>query len=75
MIGLWQHIVFDEYIPELIGKANFNKYIGPYKYEKNTSPNVYTEFSSAGYRLHSLVYYPFVLMDEKGKILKTLKEG
>lgn len=38
-------------------------------------PNIITEFSTAGYRLHSLVNYPFVLVDDEGKIVCTLKES
>lgn len=36
------------------------------------NPNIYAEFSGAGYRLHSLVWAPFSLNDDKGNILKKL---
>jgi hypothetical protein len=39
----------------------------------NINPNIYTEFSGAGYRLHSLVWEPFTLNDDKKNVIKTLK--
>lgn len=74
VIGLIQHIVFDEYLPYLVGKQNFDKFIGDYEgYDSKTNANIINEFSSAGYRLHSLVNYPFVMKDDNGKVKYTLK--
>jgi hypothetical protein len=42
VIGLVQHITFDEYLPALLGKDNFNKLIGQYQYDQNSNPNVFT---------------------------------
>jgi hypothetical protein len=33
VIGLVQHITFDEFLPELIGRHTLDNLIGPYKYD------------------------------------------
>lgn len=33
VIGLVQHITFDEYLPNLLGKNNFDKFVGDYEYD------------------------------------------
>ena len=62
-------------MPVLLGKRNFNKYVGKFEYSPELSPNIYAEFAGAGYRLHSLVWEPFSLNDENGNVLKKLKVG
>ncbi len=76
VIGLVQHITFDEYLPALLGKANFDAFIGQYQYDPTTSPNIYTEFSTAAFRLgHPLINAPFKLMDNWGNLIDLLELG
>lgn len=76
VIGLVQHITYDEYLPALLGKANFDALIGPYQYDPNSNPNIYTEFSAAAFRLgHPLINSPFKTMDNFGNVIKTLQLG
>ena len=42
VIGLVQHITFDEYLPILLGKSQFESLIGPYKYDNKVNPNIFT---------------------------------
>lgn len=71
-----QHITFDEYLPALLGRNNFETFIGPYQYDPNSSPNIHTEFSSAAFRLgHPLINSPFKLMDNYGNVIKSLQLG
>lgn len=70
VIGLVQHVTFDEYLPALLGKSNFDQFIGPYKYDSNANPNVFTEFSTAAFRLgHPLINAPFKKMDNYGNVI------
>lgn len=76
VIGLIQHITFDEYLPILLGKYNYDKLIGNYKYDPNADPTILTEFSTAAFRLgHPLINAPFKLMDNSGNLLSQLKLG
>lgn len=71
-----QHITYDEYLPALLGKANFDALIGPYQYDPYSNPNIYTEFSAAAFRLgHPLINAPFKTMDNFGNVIKTLQLG
>lgn len=76
VIGLVQHITYDEYLPALLGKTNFDAFIGQYQYDSNANPNIYTEFSAAAFRLgHPLINSPFKLMDNFGNLIKSLQLG
>lgn len=39
--GLYQHIVFDEYLPMLLGRRQYDRYIGNYRYEHNIDPTMF----------------------------------
>ena len=63
-------------MPILIGNDNYKRYIGGYKYEPNTDPTLFTDFSTAAYRIgHSLVVAPFPLIDASGRVVRNLQPG
>lgn len=60
----------------LLGADNFNRLIGQYKHEANLDPTLFTDFSTASYRIgHGLVNAPFPLMNANGQILRNLQPG
>ena len=70
VIGLVQHITFDEYLPELIGKRTMEQLVGPYRYDETANPNIFTEFSSAAFRIgHPLINSPFRKTDNNGRVI------
>ena len=70
VIGLLQKIVFDEFLPILLGKKGFEKHIGPYTgYKPYLNPNIATEFSTAAFRYgHSLLLDRYPAADKNGFI-------
>ncbi len=76
MIGLIQHITYDEFLPLLLGQSNFDKIIGPYKYDVTSNPTLFTEFSTAVFRLgHPLINSPYRLMNNNGKLIREMRLG
>ena len=70
MIGLLQKIVYEDWLPELLGPEFFDKTVGrKQNYDENIDPSISSEFSVAAYRLgHSLVN------DEIKKVRPNLQE-
>ncbi len=60
MIGLWQKIVFDDFLPLFLGRTFFRKNIGTYAgYKSNINPAINNEFMTSGYRIgHTIVNSP-----------------
>ncbi|MDH3580084.1 MAG: peroxidase [Hyphomicrobiales bacterium] len=60
----YQNVVFNEYLPLLLGEENIPAYQG---YDENVNPNVAIEFSTAAYRLgHSQISPTIARRDEDG---------
>ena len=73
VIGLLQHITFDEYLPELIGRRNMEQLVGPYRYDETVKPNIFTEFSAAAFRIgHPLINSPIRTTDNSGNLIKSV---
>jgi peroxidase len=51
VIGLIQHITFDDWFPNMLGRMIFNKYIGDYKFDPETNPGIFTEFQVGALRV------------------------
>lgn len=67
--ALIQHITYDEFLPTLLGRSQFDSLIGPYV-STNDDPTLSTEFSTAGYRLgHPFINAPFNLMTNNGQLV------
>ncbi|XP_017304704.1 peroxidasin-like, partial [Diaphorina citri] len=67
MVGQWQHIVYNEFLPRLLGLNAVNLYglklspTGYYKgYNDNCKPNIMTEFATAAYRIGHSLLRPFI---------------
>jgi len=64
--AIYQHIVFNDYLPLLLGDKTMKKFnLYPLEngyfngYNSQLYPNIYTEFSTAAFRLHNTVYNNF----------------
>jgi peroxidase len=65
--ALIQHITYDEFLPTLLGRSQFDSLIGPY-ISTNDDPTLSTEFSTAGFRLgHTFINAPFNLISNNGQ--------
>jgi peroxidase len=76
VVALLQRISFDEFLPNLLGEAQQDAWIGPYVYQNTVNPDLFTEFNTAGYRIgHVLMNSPYRLIDDQGIVLKRLNLG
>jgi peroxidase len=76
VVGLIQHITMDEYLLFLLGKTQFDAWVGNYTYQESVNPDLYTEFNSAAFRIgHSMINSPYKFMDNSGTVLKNLTLG
>ncbi len=77
VIGLLQKITFDEFLPQALGTAAFNRIIGAYRgYNANVNPNIVSEFSTAAYRFgHVMINAPFRLINAFRQVTRTLQFG
>ena len=68
VIAVWQHIVFDEYLPLFLGKEAATKYqLSSYNstYNSSIDPTVATEVSTAAFRVgHSQIPELFTFTDK-----------
>lgn len=54
LTAIFQHIVYDEFLPLVLGRSHAS--FGPYQYNPSTNPTITNEFATAAYRFgHSLV--------------------
>lgn len=51
VIGLIQHITFDEWLPSMFGRMTFNKFIGDYKFDPEANPAIFTELQVGALRV------------------------
>jgi len=76
VIGLVQHITFDEYLTTLLGRSQFDTWIRPYQHQPEIKPKIFTEFSTAAFRLgHPMINTPFKLIENDGTLNGTLSLG
>ena len=72
--ALIQKITFRDFLPKLIGQEKIDEIIGTYKgYDAEVQPDVWTEFSTAVYRIgHSLLVSNYPLIDRYGEVKEIL---
>ena len=72
--ALCQKITFRDFLPKLIGQDKIDEIIGSYKgYDSEIQPDVWTEFSTAVYRIgHSLLVSNYPLIDRYGEVKEIL---
>ena len=76
VIALLQRITYEQYLNALLSGPLFNAWVGPYIYQDNINPDLFTEFNTAGFRFgHSIINSPYKLMDNNGNLIKTLGLG
>lgn len=69
--ALIQHVVYDEWLPALVGKHNIPEYQG---YDPYVDPTIAQEFAHGAFRFgHSLLSSDFARTDEKGSSTGDLK--
>jgi Ca2+-binding RTX toxin-like protein len=60
----WQHVIYDEYVPKLLGKCALEAYHG---YNKNVDPSIINEWTTVAFRLgHDQSSNSFGLLNEDG---------
>lgn len=65
VIALVQKITYDNYLVALLGRNQFDAWVGSYTYQENLNPELWTEFSSAGFRIgHPQINSPYKFMDK-----------
>ncbi|XP_037082996.1 chorion peroxidase-like [Pollicipes pollicipes] len=79
VIGEYQHIVYNEYVPAVVGYRYARQHgLDPergysFNYQEQLDPRITSEFSTAAFRFgHSQVQDAFILESETGRLLKTL---
>ncbi|XP_043210386.1 peroxidase-like [Amphibalanus amphitrite] len=76
-IAQWQHIVYREWLPTIVGFQYANSVglrgFGRYTYTPALRPDISTEFSTAAFRLHSLVQGVISLVTQHGTLQHQLK--
>ena len=60
VIGLIQHITFDEWLPSMFGRMTFNKFIGDYKFDPEANPAIFTEFQVGALRVFDSFIHNFI---------------
>ena len=64
VMGLLQHITYDEFLPALLGEDSLTKYKG---YNNQVNPGIFNEFSTAAYRFgHSMISDTIARRDHDG---------
>jgi len=60
-VGTWQHIVYDELIPQVFGDRFVRRFLGDYNgYKTHVNPSIQVEGTTAGFRFHNLLNLPFL---------------
>ena len=64
VMGLLQHITYDEFLPALLGDNAISNYKG---YDENTNPGILNEFAAAAYRFgHSMISETLATREQDG---------
>jgi peroxidase len=75
-IATFQHVVYDEWMPFFFGRSTVEKLVGPYRdYDATTQPGTFTEFASAGFRLHTLLTLPQLVIGDDCALLRGRVEN
>ena len=75
VIALLQKITYDEYLVALLRDGQIGL-LGNYTYQSRVNPDLFTEFSTAAFRLgHPLINSPYKLMSNTGTVVKSLTFG
>ncbi|UCE64143.1 MAG: peroxiredoxin [Nitrospirota bacterium] len=70
VIGIMQHITYDEFLPLLIGKQALSSYQG---YQSDVNPGISNVFATSAYRFgHSMVSSKLRLVNKNGKLMGGL---
>lgn len=68
VIGEFQAVVYEEYLPSIFGRELFQALIGSYdRYDESVDPTITSIFATAGFRFgHSLIRPNFARLNEDG---------
>jgi peroxidase len=74
-IAQFQHIIYNEWLEQVVGTVLYNKYkLSPnnYKYDPSINPSIYNEFSTAAFRFgHTLINDILSRVSSTGSIVAT----
>lgn len=64
----------DDYLPNLFGKAHFEKYVGSYKtLNESADPTITSEFSSTAYRIgHPYIPHTYKAVDSNNQTVEKI---
>lgn len=69
-IAQYQKIIYEEFLPTFFGKRAVKDWLGQYSgYNSNINPSISEEFDIAGFRLHSLLNLPLLILADNGTML------
>lgn len=64
-IAIFQHIIYDEVLPRIYGTEATEQILGHYQgYDSSVDASATTEFSTAAFRLHSMVNLPALFLSD-----------
>jgi peroxidase len=72
VIGEIQSITYNDWLPALMGRNALTPYQG---YNSNVNPSISVEFSSAAFRLHTLLDDEVEFLDNKGNPITSIAGG
>ena len=75
VMGLIQKITFDDFLPEMLGRNNFQRFIGQYPgYNPNINPAIPLEFATGAFRVgHSMLVSDHPIINQRGQTTENLK--
>ena len=75
VMGLIQKITFDDFLPEMLGRSNYEKYVGLYKgYNAKINPAIPIEFATGTFRVgHPLLVSDHPIINQNGQTTEILK--
>jgi len=70
-IAIFQHIIFDEVLPRVYGEKSTKQILGRYTgYDSGVDASATIEFSTAAFRLHSMVNLPALFLSDTCEMSK-----
>lgn len=68
---VFQHIIYHELLPRVYGRKSTEKILGKYRgYDSKVDPSATVEFSTAAFRLHSMVNLPALFLSDTCELSK-----